>query len=287
MRSIVTLTASAGEPGNPGSVGAHGGAAARRPAAGRHARHPRPHDRRGDRPDHQLADHQPRRPGRPDLARGDVDVRGLGLRCAGRDAAEPPRPPTPRRRSRRAEPAAHHRPTPTPQPAPTRHGRTPAPATAAVATPSPTPAPVATARPRRPPKPKATAKPAAAQVTTDLLGAERARSATAAAGPARGHAGYRGGRVAWSRSAGASATFTFTGSSVTLGRPEGSDARHRAGHPGRSSRRPSQHVALDVPRADRAVQAHLPRPAGTRSRSRCSRHRATRSSPSTGSSSGR
>ncbi len=114
-----------------------------------------------------------------------------------------------------ARPAATAAPTPTPAPVATPKATAKPKATAA---PSPTPAPVA--KPKATAKPKAKGKPAPARVTTtysEHSGAIRYRGGWATAG----HAGYRGGHAAWARSAGASATFSFTGSSVSWVGPKG------------------------------------------------------------------
>lgn len=99
--------------------------------------------------------------------------------------------------------------------APSTPAHTPAPAPVPAPTPKPSPAPV----PAKPaPRPKPAAKPR--HVTTTL--GERSRAITYRgrwAGASSG--GYLGGGVAWSGSAGASATLAFTGTSVTWIGPVG------------------------------------------------------------------
>lgn len=102
--------------------------------------------------------------------------------------------------------------TPTPSPTPTPSA-TPVPTPRA--TPTPTPAPVATPRPSTAPQPTArpTAAPSAKPVTrtySEQSGKIRYRGGWHSAP----YPGYIGGRVTWSTSPGASASFTFTGSSV-------------------------------------------------------------------------
>jgi hypothetical protein len=108
-------------------------------------------------------------------------------------------------------------PTPTPKPV-----ATPTPAPKPVATPTPTPKPVATPTPTLKPvaTPTPTPKPAAQPVTRSY--SEHNGAITYRGGwhdaPYRG---YLGGNVAWSTTPGATATFTFTGSSVRWIGPKG------------------------------------------------------------------
>ena len=128
-------------------------------------------------------------------------------------------------------PAAKPTPTPTPTPTATvRPAATPRPTPTPAATPrlvsSPTPTPSATASPTltATPRPVSTPTPsptrAPARVTrtySEHSGAIRYRGSWAGAASSR----YIGGRVAWSRNPGSTATFTFTGSSVSWIGPEG------------------------------------------------------------------
>jgi hypothetical protein len=110
-------------------------------------------------------------------------------------------------------PTATPSPMPTPKPTP---AATPKPTPAA--TPSPTPKPTPTATPR--PVPTAAPTPAPARVTrsySEKSGAIGYRGSWG--GAANSH--YNGGKVAWSKAPGSTATFTFTGSSVSWIGPEG------------------------------------------------------------------
>jgi hypothetical protein len=105
-------------------------------------------------------------------------------------------------------------PTATARPAPTAMATpTPMPRPAATPSPTPRPTPKTTATPK--PKPAATSTPAPSRraVTkayTERSGAIRYRGGWGSAP----HDRYRGGSVAWSERAGATAAFTFTGKSV-------------------------------------------------------------------------
>jgi hypothetical protein len=110
-------------------------------------------------------------------------------------------------------------PTPPGVPFPTTPTATPSPTTtptpSPIATPAPTPKPTATPRPAK--KPPAHAPARVTRGYSERSGAIRYRGAWGDAP----FAGYNGGNVAWSRTPGASATFTFTGSSVSWIGPEG------------------------------------------------------------------
>jgi hypothetical protein len=117
-------------------------------------------------------------------------------------------------------------PTPTPRPTPTP---TPRPTPTPTPRPTPTPTPIATPRPTSTPTPTPIATPS--PVTTPSATPARARvtkrySEHSAAIVYRGSWGdaqgdYMGGGVAWSKTPGSKATFTFTGSSVTWLGPKG------------------------------------------------------------------
>ena len=102
---------------------------------------------------------------------------------------------------------------------------TPTPTATPSPTASPTPSPAATAAPT--PKPTAAPKPVKNPAAATPARVARAYSERSSAIGYRGSwgdapfAGYSGGNVAWSRTPGASATFTFTGSSVSWIGPEG------------------------------------------------------------------
>ncbi len=112
-------------------------------------------------------------------------------------------------------PAATPAPAPsaTPAPAPwVTPSATPAPA------PSATPSPAPTATPK--PKPLPRAKPVPRHVTR--LYSERSSAITYRGSWGNApHAGYQGGNVAWSKAAGSTATFNFTGTSVSWIGPMG------------------------------------------------------------------
>ena len=95
-------------------------------------------------------------------------------------------------------------PTPTATPAPT-----------ATPTATPTPKPTATPSATPMPKPTATPKPAASRAPVTRVHSERSRAIRYRGGWGNApHDGYLGGSVAWSTTPGATATFTFTGTSV-------------------------------------------------------------------------
>ncbi len=88
------------------------------------------------------------------------------------------------------------------------------------ATPRPSPNPTPTPRATPSPKPTIAARPAPARITKTY--SEHSRAITYRGGwGAAPNRGYIGGRVAWSKSPGATATFTFTGSSVSWIGPKG------------------------------------------------------------------
>ncbi len=95
-----------------------------------------------------------------------------------------------------------------------------APMPAPSATPSPTPMPKAPAAPSATPSPKAPATPAPKHVTRTYSEHSSAIDYRGHWGDARG-GGYIGGHVAWSTTPGSTATFTFSGSSVTWIGPKG------------------------------------------------------------------
>ena len=99
-----------------------------------------------------------------------------------------------------ASPAQVPTPVPTPTPAPT-----------------PLPAPSPAPKPKPAPKPAPRAKPPVITTYGERSGAIRYRGGWADASGS----GYLGGHVAWSRTPGATATFTFTGSSVAWIGPVG------------------------------------------------------------------
>lgn len=108
-------------------------------------------------------------------------------------------------------PAATPGPVPVPTPAATPR---PTPAAITPATPAATPSPVPT------PSPTPSRTPAPARVTrsySEHSGAIRYRGSWGNAAGSR----YKGGKVAWSKTPGATATFTFTGSSVSWIGPKG------------------------------------------------------------------
>ncbi len=87
-------------------------------------------------------------------------------------------------------------------------------------TPMPTPTPTATPKPTPKPAPTPSPTPARARVTrgySEHSGAIGYRGSWSGAASSR----YIGGKVAWSKTAGSTATFTFTGSSVSWIGPEG------------------------------------------------------------------
>jgi hypothetical protein len=101
-------------------------------------------------------------------------------------------------------------------PAPTQVA-TPAPSPTATPRPTPSVAPAATPAPTPSPSPQAKAAPTPAPTRAPVTGtvSERSRTIRYRGGwDSAPHAGYMGGRVAWSKDPGATATFTFTGASV-------------------------------------------------------------------------
>jgi outer membrane biosynthesis protein TonB len=93
----------------------------------------------------------------------------------------------------------------------------PAPSPIATSRPTPAVAPTTTPAPTPSPSPQAKAAPTPAPTRAPVTGtaSERSRTIRYRGGwDSAPHAGYMGGRVAWSKDPGATATFTFTGSSV-------------------------------------------------------------------------
>ena len=163
------------------------------------------------------------------------------------------------------------------------------------ATPRLTPSAMPTPRPTPAPTPKPTPAPTPSRRLPRSAPARVTRSYSEHSGAIayRGswadapYGGYIGGSVAWSKTPGSTATFTFTGSVGELDRPQGTHPGPGARPSRRAGRRARRPVALILRRAGGALPALVRQPpAGTRSRSRCSRCRATRTSRSTGSSSG-
>jgi hypothetical protein len=116
-------------------------------------------------------------------------------------------------------PAATPRATATPAPVTSPSPR-PTPTAAPLATPRATLAPVATPRPR--PAPVATPRPTRAPARTTKTYSERAGTIRYRGGWASApNSGYLGGSVAWSKTVGATAAFTFTGSSIAWVGPKG------------------------------------------------------------------
>ena len=124
-------------------------------------------------------------------------------------------------------------PTPTPAPASTpRPTRTPTPTTRP--SPVPTPKPAATPRPTQTPRPTpaaiTTATPSSEPTPTPTPAPARVNRSYAERSGAIGYRGswanasggrYKGGKVTWSKTPGSTATFTFTGSSVSWIGPKG------------------------------------------------------------------
>jgi hypothetical protein len=111
--------------------------------------------------------------------------------------------------------------TPTPEPTATP---TPRPAPKPTATPTPTPRPVATPTPKPVATPKPTPKPRtepASQPVTRKYSEHNGAITYRGGWHDAPYGGYMGGNVAWSTTPGATATFTFTGSSVRLIGPKG------------------------------------------------------------------
>jgi hypothetical protein len=114
-------------------------------------------------------------------------------------------------------------PTATPAPAATSTAtRSPVPTPAVAATPAatPRPTPAATPTPTPSPVPTPTPTPAPARVTRHYSEHTGAITYHGSWGTAAGSR-YKGGKVAWSKTPGSTATFTFTGSSVTWIGPKG------------------------------------------------------------------
>ena len=107
-------------------------------------------------------------------------------------------------------------PTPVPTPVPTPSA-TPAPWATPAPTPAPTPAASATRTPTPTPKPtpEPTPRPAPAVKHVTRVYGDRSGSITYRGSWGTAGGAYQGGTVAYSTSAGSSATFTFTGSSVS------------------------------------------------------------------------
>jgi hypothetical protein len=147
-------------------------------------------------------------------------------------------------------------PAPTTKPAPVATpATTPAPKAKATPTTSPAPttkpAPVATPETTPAPKAKATPAPAPSRELVTRTLSERSRAIRYRGGwGSAPHGGYMGGSVAWSKDPGATATFTFTGTSVKWVGPLG-PTRGRAVVliDGRAVARVSMHRASFVPRA--------------------------------------
>jgi len=145
-----------------------------------------------------------------------------------------------------AAPTSKPMPVPTPKPTPA-----PTPKPTPIATPAPSVMPAATPAPTPPPKAKAAPTPApsrepATRTASERSGAIRYRGGWGSAP----HRGYMGGRVAWSKDPGATATFTFTGGSVKWVGPVGpTRGRALVLIDGRVVARVSMQRASFVPRA--------------------------------------
>ena len=120
--------------------------------------------------------------------------------------------------------APHVAPSPSPTPSPTAAATptpTPRPTPAVTPAPTRTPAPLATPSPTATPAPTPTATAAPAQHVTRIV-SERSRSIRYRGGwGSAPYGGYMGGAVAWSTTPGATATLTFTGTSVKWVGPVG------------------------------------------------------------------
>jgi hypothetical protein len=145
-----------------------------------------------------------------------------------------------------AAPTSRPTPVPTPKPTPA-----PTPKPTPIATPAPSAMPAATPAPTPPHKAKPAPTPAPSREPVTRTASERTGAIRYRGGwGSAPHRGYMGGRVAWSKDPGATATFTFTGSSVKWVGPMGpTRGRALVLIDGRVVARVSMRRASFVPRA--------------------------------------